>query len=156
MKIVRGILSKVPSLRCEYEEADNRLMLHTDDALRSGYKKVIIALADTEIFVKALYHYTKWIYINLQELRMICGKGETSRAIPLHEVAAKLETTVIDVFQALQALTGCDKTSKICSKNGALKAGEIGIVDNLVAFGKTPINIDIIITAKNILVKFID
>ena len=68
VKIVSGNLSDVPNLRCDHEEADDRLMLHIDDAVRSGYEKVIIASPDTDIFVTALYHYTKWMYINLHEL----------------------------------------------------------------------------------------
>ena len=59
LKIVRVHLSTVPSLRCEHEEADNRLKLHIDNAVRSGYEKGIIASPDTDIFVTALYHYTK-------------------------------------------------------------------------------------------------
>ena len=95
--------------------------------------------SNTDIFVRALHHYTKWIYINLQELWMICGKDETSRAVPLREVATKLETTVIDVLAALHALTGCDTTSKICSKDAALKTADTGIVGNLEALGKISI-----------------
>ena len=68
VKIVSGNLSDVPNLRCDHEEADDRLMLHIYDAVRSGYEKVIIASPGTDIFVTALYHYTKWVYINLHEL----------------------------------------------------------------------------------------
>ena len=114
MKVERGNISDVPNLRCEHE-ADDRIMLHIDDAVRAGYEKIIIAFPDTDVFVTALYHYTKWMYVNLQELWMICGKGETTRVVPLHAVANKIETTVIDVLPALHALTGCDTTSKICS-----------------------------------------
>ena len=81
--LTRDHLSTVPSLQCEYKEADNRLMLHIDDLVRYGYERVIIALSDTDIFVKVLFHYAKciciyiyiytyilyiYIYINLQEL----------------------------------------------------------------------------------------
>ena len=96
------------------------------------------------------------MYINLHELWMIYGKGETTRAVPLHEAATKLETIVIDVLPALHALTGCDTTSKICSKNAALKTAETGIIENLVTFGKTAINVDMIVAAEKFLVKCID
>ena len=86
---------------------------------------------------------------------MSCEKGETSRAVPLHEVATKLETTVIDILPVLQALTGCDMTSKMFCKNAALKTAETGKVENLVAFGKTHNNVDIIIAAEKLLVKWI-
>ena len=76
------------------------------------------------------------MYGNLQELWMFCGKGETARALPLHELATKLETTLVDMLPALHALTGCDTTSKICCKNTALKIVDTNIIENLVAFEK--------------------
>ena len=42
LKIVRGHLSTKPSLRCEHEQADDRLTFHIDDAVRSCYKKATI------------------------------------------------------------------------------------------------------------------
>ena len=156
MKIVSGNLSGVPNLRCNHKEADDRIMLHIDDAVWSGYEKVIIASPDTDIFVTVSYHYAKSMYINLHELWMICGKGETIRTFPLLEFATKLETTVIDILPTLHALTGCDTTSKICSKNAALKKTETAIIENLVTSGKTAINVDMIITAEKFLVKCID
>ena len=53
----------VPSLYCVHGEADDCLMLHIDDTVRSCYKKVIIASPETIIFAIALYHYKKWLYI---------------------------------------------------------------------------------------------
>ena len=97
-KVERGNISDAPNLRCEHEEADDRLMLHIDDAVRAGYEKIIITSPDTDIFVTALYHYTKWMYV--------CGKGEITRAVPLHAIATKLESAVVDVLPALHALTG--------------------------------------------------
>ena len=123
-------------------------MLHIDDAVRAGYEKIIITSPDTDIFVTALYHYTKWMYV--------CGKGEITRAVPLHAIATKLESTVVDVLPALHSLTGCDTTSKICTKNAALKIADTDFIENLVAFGKTDINIDMIIMAEKFLVKCID
>ena len=87
---------------------------------------------------------------------MICGKGETTRVVPLHAVANKVETTVIDILPALHALTGCDTTSKICSKTAALKIADTDVIESLVTFGKTDINFDMIITAEMFLVICID
>ena len=87
---------------------------------------------------------------------MICGKGETTRVVPLHTVANKVETTVIDILPALHALTGCDTTSKICSKTAALKIADTDVIGSLVTFGKTDINFDMIITVEMFLVICID
>ena len=40
VQIVRNTLSDVPNLRCDHEEADDRLMLHTADAVRSSIEKL--------------------------------------------------------------------------------------------------------------------
>ena len=40
VQIVRNTLSDVPNLRCDHEEADDRLMLHTTDAVGSGNEKL--------------------------------------------------------------------------------------------------------------------
>ena len=61
---------------------------------------------------------------------------KTTRQVHLHEVATKLDTAVIDVLPALQALACCETTSKICNKNVALKVAESGIIENLVIFGQ--------------------
>ena len=119
VKVERGNISDVPNLRCEHEEANDRIMLYIDDAVRVDYEKIIIASPDTDVFVTALYHYAKWMYVDLEELWIVCGKDETTRTLPLHAVANKIEATVIDV---LPALTGCDTTSKICSEMTALIA----------------------------------
>ena len=60
------------------------------------------------------------------------------------------------MLPALHALTECDITSKTCSKKAPLKFADTDITENLKTFGKTVINIDLIITAKSFLVKCID
>ena len=68
---------------------------------------------------------------------------KTTRQVHLHEVAAKLDTVVIDVLPALQALAYCETTSKSCNKNAALKVAESGVIENLVIFDQTAaINVD--------------
>ena len=60
------------------------------------------------------------------------------------------------MLPALHALTGCETTSKICSKTAPLKIADTDVIENLVTFGKTDINFDMIITAEKFLVKCID
>ena len=68
---------------------------------------------------------------------------KTTRQVHLHEVATKLDTAVIDVLPALQALACCETTSKSCNKNAALKVAESGVIENLVIFDQTAaINVD--------------
>ena len=45
---------------------------------------------------------------------------------------------------------------QICNKNAALKAAESHIVENLVVFRRTSINVDMIIVSEKFLVRHID
>ena len=77
-----------------------------------NYQKVIIASADTDIFVSSIFHFVRWVHLDLLELWVLCGQGATSRAVPIHEVVKVLDSAITDLA-AVHALTGCDTTSKV-------------------------------------------
>ena len=52
---------------------------------------------------------------------MLCGQGTSSRAVPIHEFRHVLHSTTVDVLPAAHALTGCDSTSKVSTKNALIK-----------------------------------
>ena len=80
---------------------------------------MIIVAADIDIFVSTLYHFSRWIYDNLEEMWMLCGQGSSSRADPLHDLVDVLNPITFDVLHAAYALTECDSTSKISTKQAA-------------------------------------
>ena len=130
-------------------------MLQIDDTVRSGYEKVIIVSPDTDSFVTA---YTiiqnGYIYIYIY-MWMMCGKDETKRVGQFHYIKFQpnwKQTLLIYCQRCMHLLDVM--TSKIFSKNVALKKAETDVVENLVAFGKTPISAHII-ASETFLVKCI-
>ena len=66
----------VSSLRNDHEEADDRMMYHLNQLIKDeGFEKVVIASADADIFICAVYHFNRWIYCGLKEMWVISGKS---------------------------------------------------------------------------------
>lgn len=100
-------LTEVESLTNDHEEADDRIMYHVNQAVNNErFERVIIASADTDVFVCSMYHFNRWIYCGLAELWIISGKRGSMTALPIHQLTENIESTVIDILPAVHALTG--------------------------------------------------
>ena len=66
---------------CNHEEADMHLLLHALDASKSGFKRLLIVILDTDVFVLALCHF---FTLDLQELWIEIGTGKNWRWLPIH------------------------------------------------------------------------
>ena len=54
---------RVPSLKNDNEEADDRIFYHSNHSIKDdGFQKVVIASADTDVFICTIYHYNRWVY----------------------------------------------------------------------------------------------
>ena len=51
IRIMKEAVMEVPELACTHEEADTRVILHAYHAACSGFKSVVIVVADTDILV---------------------------------------------------------------------------------------------------------
>ena len=60
VKVCDGISEDIRLLKCDHEEADDRIMYHINHA-------------DTDIFICLIYHFTRCNFLNLQEIWMLCG-----------------------------------------------------------------------------------
>ena len=112
-------------LNCEYEEGDGRIMYHINHAGTA-------ASTDTDIFICLIYHFTRWNFLNLQEIWMLCGQDSTKMAVPIHEIATILSNTITDNLPQAYALTGCDTTSKIATKLSALQVASTPAAELLI------------------------
>ena len=82
IQVWRGEKIRVPSLKNDHEEADDRIFYHLNHSIKDdGLQKVVIASADTDIFICATYHYNRWVYCGLKE---ISGKSGSLTAFPIH------------------------------------------------------------------------
>ena len=70
-------------LKCDHEEADD-LMFHINHAvIIDQFQKVIVASADTDVFICLMYHFRHWSMYELEERWVIKGQGNSSRAVPV-------------------------------------------------------------------------
>ena len=83
------------------------MIYHLNQSIKDeGIEKVIIASADIDAFICAVYHFNRWIYNGLKEMSVINGKSGETTAFPIHRLTEKLEPSVVDILPAVHALTG--------------------------------------------------
>ena len=134
-KLVNGELIDVPSLKCYYDEVDDRIMYHLNHAVRTDtFSCAHVVSGDTDILVSLMYHYLTWSSYGLQEIWMHHGGSVT----PLHESVSNLSEEVTRILPAIHALSGCDPTCKIGTKLQAFKAAKKTEHHSLKDFGIRP------------------
>ena len=85
LRVTDGRGNYVRLLKCDCEEADDRIMLHVNHAvIADQFKKIIIASADTDVFICLMYHFRRWNELDLKELWVISGQGCSARALFLY------------------------------------------------------------------------
>ena len=83
------------------------MMYHLNQSIKDqGFEKVIIASADTDVFICAVYHFNRWIYSGLKEMFVVSGKSGATTAFPIHQLKEKVEPSMVDILPEVHALTG--------------------------------------------------
>ncbi len=125
----------IPNLLNWIEEADARLVVHVDWAVRvQQCKRVVIVSNDTDTFA-LLLHYTPYFQnLGLQEIWQQHGTGEKRRMIPLHQAVCKLGSSLAKTVTKAHVLTGDDCMSKVGSKHAAIACDPVQYLTN---FGET-------------------
>jgi len=72
---------------CIHEEANTRILLHLEDALKHGYNKVSVRTVDTDVVVLAVISAQR---LNNTELWIAFGAGKNFRYLPALEMANTL------------------------------------------------------------------
>ena len=152
VKIVNGCITLDRLLKCDHEEADDRILFHVSHAIKvDRYQKIVIASPDTDVFISAHHHFSRWIFFGLVELWVLSGKSDSRLAAPLHDIVETMHSNVVDILPAVHSLTGCDTTSKVGTKLSALQtARELGH-EYLLTFGRSEISEDMISSADRFL-----
>ena len=68
---------------------------------------------------------------------MLCGQGYAKRYVAVHDIVMSIPQELSDVLPAVHSLTGCNTTSKISSKNNAIKTVTKDYYHFLTEFGKS-------------------
>ena len=156
MKLVQGNEGYERLLKCDHEEADDRIMFHVNHAVTvDKFRRVIVASADTDVFICLVYHFIQWVHFGMKQLWVLCGNGSSTRAIPVHDVVSGIDYSVAESLPAIHALSGCDSTSKIGTKKSALKTAQALRCEQVLSFAKAPIMDGMIRSAEKYLVACI-
>ena len=131
--------SRLPELNVKIEEADVRMIPHALHSVNKGASRIILLSNDTDVFVLGLHYWSLLKGHGLKELWIRAGVGNSTRHIPLHTLADKMNPDICKVILPVHHLTGCDSTSKLGTKAASLKAEP---AQHLQEFGKDPSNID--------------
>lgn len=154
IKIHNGKEHDMPHLQSMVEEADLHIPVHVFDCVRTGYKTCVVLSNDTDVIISLLHFMPIFLQEGLEELWVRAGRGTTARFVPLHILFTHLDQDLCSVLPALHSLTGCDITSKIGTKKGALKGNPTVY---LKGFGTTiPVTSQMIHQAEQYLVRVID
>ena len=146
-----GMKTLVPELRTSHDEADDRIMIHVNHAVKKDcYEFVLICSRDSDVFVSLMYHFeSEWKEKGLNEL-WIENMGSYT---PLHDVCANLPPETVEMLPAVHCLTGCDTTSKVGTKKKALALMKTGKHPVLKDFGRNKLDQQMLEGAEKFLVK---
>ena len=70
----------------------------------------------TETFIYLVYHFTHWVYIDLEELWVVSEKSNIHAVPRIYNIVANMPSNVVHILPAVHAPTGCDPTSKVSTK----------------------------------------
>ena len=90
---------------CTHEEADTRIILHLEDAVKEGNTKVSIRTVDTDVVVLAV---TSAQRLKNAEIWIAFGVGKSFRFLAAHEMARTLGPDWCMALPMFHAFTGCD------------------------------------------------
>ena len=98
---------------CKHEEADTRILLHLEDAVKEGYTNMSIRTVDTDVLVLAV---TAAQRLKIPELWVSFGTGKNFRHLPAHEMANGLGPERCMALPMFHAFTGCDTVSSFAGR----------------------------------------
>ncbi|KAJ8394095.1 hypothetical protein AAFF_G00049000 [Aldrovandia affinis] len=92
---------------CSHEEADTRILLHVQDAVRQGYTKVSIRTVDNVVILAVAAAGR----LDIDELWVAFATGKNFRYLAAHEMAVALGPNKCRGLPFFHAFTGCDTVS---------------------------------------------
>ena len=147
-QLKNGSLIDMPDLKCSYDEADDRIMFHLNNAVQiRHFSFAHVMSGDTDIFVCLMYHFLKWRMYGLQELWF----HHNGSASPMHESVESLPVELVRMIPGIHALTGCDTTSKVGTMLQAFNAAHKSEHFVLAEFGNGVLNDNMVQSAERFL-----
>ena len=98
-----------------------RIISHVSKSVSRNFTNIVVISNDTDVLILLLHYLPQFIENGLEELWIKFGAGGHSRFVPLHVMYNNMNKELHSVILKAHILTGCDATSKIGTKKGALK-----------------------------------
>ena len=86
-----NVIVEKPELCPDVEEADARIIPHAMHAVRSGIQRIVALSGDTDVFVLFMHYWGILHSEGLKELWVRAGVGDTTRYIPVHILATRID-----------------------------------------------------------------
>ena len=106
-----------PMQCCHQEEADTRICVHVNDALRRGAHNILVSTVDTDVVVLlvSIYHqlHIAFSYFNIW---VGFGTGSHFRYYHINSICQNLGVQICQALPYFHAFTGCDTTSQFLGK----------------------------------------
>ena len=122
LRVSEGHESYVRLLKCDHEAADDRIMCHINHAvIIDQFQKVIVASADTDVFIFLMHHFRHSSMHELEELWVIKGQGNSFRAALVHNLVRLKKSDVVNVLPAVHAQVAVTQQAKLVPRNQHFK-----------------------------------
>ena len=111
---------EVPTLQCQHEEADTRIMFHLSRIIAADPQLAVsVRCNDTDVLVLLLYHVMCLKSSTVEpQVWMDVGhsSNNTRHYINICDILALLDKSVIQALPGIHAMTGCDFTASFLGK----------------------------------------
>ena len=107
LKLHSGIVQSLRLLKCDHEEAVDRIMCHFNNAVTiNNFTRMVVASADADILVCLMYPFSRLKQFNLNELWAPSCQGATKRAMLFHDLVSATDRRILDVLPVVHSLNG--------------------------------------------------
>ena len=124
-----GYCRDIPDLCIDIEEADTRIIPHAVHVVEHGIHRLVVLSPDTDVYVLLIFYLDVLYEKGLYELWLKAGSGNSTKYIQIYYLTSDKRTDLCKVLRAVITLTGCDYTSKVGTKQAALKAHPVAEMD---------------------------
>ena len=131
--VLSNVRITVPELRCEHEEADNRIIFHLHYLVTKGHdvNTIVVAIEDTDVIVSLLYHYGETrSNLGLKHSWSNIWSGTKRKIHPIPSIVYDIGHGTVKHMPAAHARTGADTTSKVGTKDSSNRK-ELGLSNYL-------------------------
>ena len=143
VKVEKNECTRVEALESDHEEADSRMFVHIDHAVKElDVKSVVLWSIDSDVAAIC----PRIVYLLGIKLFFKTGVKDKKRIIPMHDVASDLGESMSLALPVIHALSGCDSTSSFHGqgKKRWLTAMENYplVLEGILDIGQHPVNIE--------------